>query len=60
VGLTNTGGTDIGMGLLRGAADDMIEVLSPVASGNIARIVPGLLCLDVDYAERFAPHGTSG
>jgi len=60
VGLSDPEGNDIGMGLLKGAADDAIEVLSPVAAGPIARIVPGLLCLDDNYAERSSPHGTSG
>jgi polynucleotide 5'-hydroxyl-kinase GRC3/NOL9 len=60
VGLSDSDGNDIGMGLLKGAAGEMIEVLSPAASATIARIIPGLLCLDEDFAERSAPHGTSG
>jgi polynucleotide 5'-hydroxyl-kinase GRC3/NOL9 len=60
VGLTDPDGNDSGMGLVQGAADDTIEVLSPVRAESIARIVPGLLCLDGDFAERSAPHGTSG
>jgi polynucleotide 5'-hydroxyl-kinase GRC3/NOL9 len=60
VGLSDPDGTDIGMGLLRGAADDTIEVLSPVAAGKIARIIPGLLCLDDHCAESSPRHGTSG
>ncbi len=60
VGLSAPDGTDIGMGLLRGATDDTIEVLSPVAAGKIARIIPGLLCLDDRFAESSPRHGTSG
>jgi polynucleotide 5'-hydroxyl-kinase GRC3/NOL9 len=52
VGLINPDGTDIGMGVVKGAAEEMIEVLSPVATGTIARVVPGLLCLDENFAER--------
>jgi polynucleotide 5'-hydroxyl-kinase GRC3/NOL9 len=60
VGLSDPEGTDIGMGLLKGTPDDLIEVLSPVAAGTIARIIPGLLCLDDDFDERPASHDTSG
>ena len=60
VGLSDPQGTDIGMGLLKAAAGETVHVLSPVAAANIARIVPGLLCLDENFAERSAPYGTSG
>jgi len=60
VGLSDPDGADIGMGLLRSAASHMIEVLAPVAAGKIARIIPGLLCLDDNFTERSAPYGTSG
>jgi polynucleotide 5'-hydroxyl-kinase GRC3/NOL9 len=60
VGLSDPEGTDIGMGVVKGAAGETIDVLSPVAAGTIARIIPGLLCLDDNFTERSAPHGTSG
>ncbi|KFG68027.1 Clp1/GlmU family protein [Microvirga sp. BSC39] len=60
VGLADPDGNDIGMGLMKDAPDHMIAVLSPVAAGSIARIVPGLLRLDDNFTERSAPHGTSG
>jgi hypothetical protein len=52
VGLSDREGADIGMGVVKGSAEDMIEVRSPVAAGTIARIVPGLLCLNDSFAER--------
>jgi len=52
VGLSDCEGTDIGMGLLKDAADETVHVLSPVAAGAVARIVPGLLRLDENFAER--------
>ena len=60
VGLSDPDGSDIGMGLLKGASNDTIEVLAPVATGKMARIVPGLLCLNDNFTEKSAPHGTSG
>jgi polynucleotide 5'-hydroxyl-kinase GRC3/NOL9 len=60
VGLSDRDGSDIGMGLLKGAADDTIDVLAPVAPEKITRIALGLLCLDDKFTEKSAPHGTSG
>lgn len=64
VGLSDREGTDIGIGVLWNAVGETIDVLSTVAAGTIARAVPGLLCLDENFAERPVPtqppHDTSG
>jgi polynucleotide 5'-hydroxyl-kinase GRC3/NOL9 len=55
VGISDLEGTDIGMGVLRGVGGEMLEVLSPAGAGSIDRLLPGLMCLDENFAERSVP-----
>jgi polynucleotide 5'-hydroxyl-kinase GRC3/NOL9 len=56
LGLSNECGSDLGLGLVVGSPDPtVLDVLSPVAEAEVARIVPGALCLDGRFSETPLP-----
>jgi polynucleotide 5'-hydroxyl-kinase GRC3/NOL9 len=56
VGLSSGAGHDLGLGLLLNRAEgEVLEVLSPVAEDDVGQVLPGLLILDEDFAEKHLP-----
>ena len=56
LGLSREAGGDLGLGLLlRRAAGDVLEVLSPVSDDDVVQVLPGLLILNEDFAEEHVP-----
>jgi polynucleotide 5'-hydroxyl-kinase GRC3/NOL9 len=62
VGLSDEEGIDLGLGLLKGADGETLEVLSPIEGSTVARVTPGVVRLDGNFAEvsaRLEPQGSS-
>jgi polynucleotide 5'-hydroxyl-kinase GRC3/NOL9 len=56
LGLSREAGGDLGLGLLlRRPEGDVLEVLSPVSEDDVVQVLPGLLILDEDFAEKHVP-----
>jgi polynucleotide 5'-hydroxyl-kinase GRC3/NOL9 len=56
LGLSSGAGHDLGLGLLLNRAEgEVLEVLSPVAEGDVVQVLPGLLILDEDFTGKHLP-----
>ncbi len=56
LGLPCGAGHDLGLGLLLNRTEgEILEVLSPVNEDDVVQVLPGLLILDEDFAEKHVP-----
>jgi polynucleotide 5'-hydroxyl-kinase GRC3/NOL9 len=56
LGLSCGAGHDLGLGLLLNRTEgEILEVLSPVTEDDVVQVLPGLLILEQDFAEKHIP-----